>query len=35
MGTCRNFCNLDGGMPTCAQGMCQGLMGTGFGACSM
>jgi hypothetical protein len=35
MGTCRNFCNLDGGAPTCAQGMCQGLMGTGFGACSM
>jgi hypothetical protein len=35
MGTCRNFCNVDGGMPTCAAGMCQPLIGASVGACSM
>jgi hypothetical protein len=34
-GTCRNFCNLDGGAPTCAAGMCLSLMGTPIGVCSM
>lgn len=35
MGTCRNICNVDGGMPTCAAGMCAGLQGAAFGACTM
>lgn len=34
-GTCRAFCNVDGGMPSCAAGMCQNNMGTGLGTCSM
>lgn len=35
MGTCRAFCNVDGGMPSCAAGMCQNNMGSGVGTCSM
>jgi hypothetical protein len=34
-GTCRSFCNVDGGSPSCAAGMCQNLMGSGIGTCSM
>ncbi|MBL8920579.1 MAG: hypothetical protein JNJ54_17070 [Myxococcaceae bacterium] len=34
-GVCRAFCNVDGGMPSCAAGMCQNNMGTGLGTCSM
>lgn len=34
-GTCRAFCNLDGGAPACAAGMCQNLMNMGIGGCSM
>lgn len=34
-GTCRAFCNTDGGMPSCTAGMCQNLMGSGIGTCSM
>ena len=34
-GNCRSFCNVDGGSPSCAAGMCQNLMGSGIGACSM
>lgn len=34
-GNCRAYCNLDGGMPSCAAGMCQNLMGSGIGTCSM
>jgi hypothetical protein len=34
-GICRAFCNLDAGMPSCAAGMCQNLMGVGIGVCSM
>jgi hypothetical protein len=32
-GNCRAFCNVDGGMPGCSGSMCNGLMGTAFGAC--
>jgi hypothetical protein len=35
MGNCRAFCNLDGGAPACTAGMCQNLMNSGTGACSM
>lgn len=35
MGNCRAFCNVDGGAPACAAGMCQNLMGSGTGTCSM
>jgi hypothetical protein len=35
MGTCRAFCNLDGGAPACTAGMCQNLMNTGIGSCTM
>lgn len=32
-GTCKAFCNLDGGMPNCGGAACQGLQGVPYGAC--
>jgi hypothetical protein len=32
-GTCKQFCNLDGGMPSCGAGACNGLQGVPYGAC--
>jgi hypothetical protein len=32
-GTCKPFCNLDGGMPNCGAGSCAGLQGVPYGVC--
>lgn len=32
-GTCKAFCNLDGGMPNCGSGACGALQGVSYGYC--